>query len=209
MLNEIIPIELENILSGEKADFTIKASRAFPLKTAISGILFGLFWLGFTSIFFVGFLGPVIMGKEVHFKANGVPVVAGPGNLGPLAGPAVFIGVFVLIGIGIFGYGIYALLAEGPWFCGTAKRMVIYKKNNLRSIDWEQFTGDIEVNGASEKADIILRMRTGRMVSRKNGPDRYVPDTINIAGIRNAFEIEKICRMRIKENDPTPPASGG
>jgi hypothetical protein len=51
-------------------------------------------------------------------------------------------------------------------------------------------------------------MRTGRMVSRKNGPARYVPDIIYISGILNVFEVEKICRKRIKENDPTPPNTG-
>jgi hypothetical protein len=42
------------------------------------------------------------------------------------------------------------------------------------------------------------------MVSSKNGPDRYVPDTFYISGIADTFEIEKLCRKRIKENDPTP-----
>jgi len=51
-------------------------------------------------------------------------------------------------------------------------------------------------------------MRTGKMVSRKNGPDRYVPDVIYISEIPYVFEIEKICRARIKENDPTPPTTG-
>ena len=38
----------------------------------------------------------------------------------------------------------------------------------------------------------------------KNGPDRYVPDTLYITGIPHVFEIEQVCRKRIKENDPTP-----
>jgi hypothetical protein len=46
------------------------------------------------------------------------------------------------------------------------------------------------------------------MVSRKNGPDRYVPDVIYISDVPYVFEIEKICRKRIKENDPTPPITG-
>jgi hypothetical protein len=43
------------------------------------------------------------------------------------------------------------------------------------------------------------------MVSRKNGPDEYVPDVIYMLEIPNVFEVEQICRRRIKENDPTPP----
>ena len=75
----------------------------------------------------------------------------------------------------------------------------------MRSIDWEQFSGDIEVSGNVNKGNVSLQMRTGKMVSKKNGPDRYVPDVIYMSKIPNAFEIERICRKRIKENDPTPP----
>ena len=87
---------------------------------------------------------------------------------------------------------------------GTPLRLIHYHKAKMRSIDWEQFSGDIEVKGDINKGSIVLKMRTGRMVSRKNGPDRYVPDVIYMSKIPNAFEIERICRKRIKENDPTP-----
>ena len=32
----------------------------------------------------------------------------------------------------------------------------------------------------------------------------YVPDIIFISGIPGVYDIEQICRKRIKENDPTP-----
>lgn len=63
------------------------------------------------------------------------------------------------------------------------------------------------MSGSAEKADITLQMRTGHMVSQKNGPSRYVPDSIYISGIPNGYEIEAICRKRIKENDPTQAVS--
>jgi hypothetical protein len=50
-------------------------------------------------------------------------------------------------------------------------------------------------------------MRTGKMVNSKNSGSRYVPNTIYLTGIENVYEIEQICRKRIKENDPTPSAS--
>ena len=87
---------------------------------------------------------------------------------------------------------------------GTPMRLIHYYKGNMRSIDWEQFSGDIEVNGNVEKGSVSLQMRTDKMVSKKDGPDRYVPDVIYMSRIPNAFEIERICRKRIKENDPTP-----
>jgi hypothetical protein len=42
------------------------------------------------------------------------------------------------------------------------------------------------------------------MVSGKNNRRRYVPETIYLSGIPDVYQIEKICRTRIKENDPTP-----
>jgi hypothetical protein len=52
--------------------------------------------------------------------------------------------------------------------------------------------------------DIAFQLRTGKMESKKNSLDKFVPDIIYISGINNVLEIEKSCRIRIKENDPTP-----
>ena len=203
-----MPQVLSSVIGSERKDFTVKAGRAQPLRTSISVILFGTFWTAFTSIFVITFLGPLFVGKEVHFESNGVPTVASPDNLGPILVPAIIIGFFVLIGIGLLSWGIRLLNKKGGYFVGTPTRLVHYQNGKIRSIDWEQFSGDIEIRGNRQKGNISLQMRTGRMVSRKNGPDRYVPDVIYISEIPDAFEIEKICRKRIKENDPTPPNTG-
>jgi hypothetical protein len=206
--NISLPEDLSIAIGTESKDFATKGKRAQPLKKSISMVLFGVFWLAFTSVFVIVFVGPLFRGEEVQFSSNGVPVVAGPGNLRPITGPALFLGVFVLIGFGLLGSGIYSMFKKGGYFVGTPTRLVTYKKGNIRSIDWEQFTGDIEVKGNARKGSITLVMRTGQMVSRKNGPSRYVPDLIYISCIPEVFEIEKICRKRIKENDPTPATTG-
>jgi hypothetical protein len=206
--NVSLPPEMNNFLGSESKDFAVKAKRANPPKTSIFLILFGTAWLAFTSIFVLAFLGPLFQGKEVEFLVNDVPTVAGPGNLGPIAVPALIIGIFVLVGLLMLGSGVYMLFKKGGYFVGTPTRLISYQKGKYRSIDWEQFSGDIEVSGNDQKGHITLGMRTGKMVSSKNGPDRYVPDTFYISGIPDAFEIEQICRKRIKENDPTPPATG-
>ena len=208
MRNAPLPRDLNSMLGTERKDFAVKAGRAKPLKSSIALILFGTFWTAFTSIFVIVFLGPLFLGKEVHFESNGVPTVASPDNLGPIVVPAIIIGVFVLIGIGMLFGGFYSLFKKGGYFVGTPLRLIHYYKGKIRSIDWEQFSGDIEVSGNLEKGSISLKMRSGKMVSRKNGPDRYVPDVIHLSKIPNAFEIEKLCRKRIKENDPTPPNTG-
>lgn len=202
-----LPHMLLQHLGSENRDFAVKARRTQPIKNSVAAILFGSFWLAFTSIFVVAFLGPLFVGKEVHFSSDGVPVVAGPGNLGPVVVPAMIIGFFVLVGLLIFGFGIYSLFRKGGYFVGTPTRLILYSKSTIRSIDWEQFSGDIEVTGNEKKGNITLGMRTGRMVSRKNGGDQYVADTFYISGIPRVYEIEQICRKRIKENDPTPPAT--
>jgi hypothetical protein len=168
-------------------------------------ILFGVFWLSFTSIFVVAFLGPLFFGNEVHFESNGVPTVASPDNLGPIILPAMIIGLFVVIGLVILIWGLYSMFEKGGFFVGTPLRLVHFFNGKIRSIDWEQFSGEIEVSGDRKKGNILLKMRTGKMVSRKNSQDRYVPDVIYISSIPNVHKIEAICRKRIKENDPTPP----
>ncbi len=199
-----LPALLVENLGRESRDFAVKASRSQPVKTSMGLVIFGAAWLAFTSIFVVAFLGPLFAGREVHFLSNDVPTVASPDNLKPIIFPALIIGIFVLIGLGMLGFGLYSLFKKGGYFAGTPTRLVHYHDNTIRSIDWEQFSGDIEVSGKEQKGNISLGLRTGKMVSQKNGPDRYVPDTIYMSGITDVYKIEQFCRMRIKENDPTP-----
>lgn len=200
-----LPPELDIIVGSESKDFAVKAKRANPPKSSIFLVIFGAVWLGFTSIFIFAFLGPLFQGKEVEFMVNDMPTTAGPGHYKEAVLPAVLIGVFLLVGLGMLLGGLVMLFKKGGYFVGTPTRLISFTKGKYRSIDWEQFSGDIEVSGTDQKGNIALGMRTGRMVSNKNGPDRYVPDTLYISGIPSVYEIEQICRRRIKENDPTPP----
>jgi hypothetical protein len=203
--NITLPPNLNAAIGSEKKDFAVKAGRAQPRKNSISTIRFGVVWTAFTSIFVFTFLGPLFQGEEVHYELNGVPTVASPDDLDSILMPGIIIVVFVLIGISVLSWGIYLLFKKGGYFVGTPIRLVHYQNGNIRSIDWEQFSGEIELNGNDHKGNISLQMRTGRMVSSKKEPDRYVPDVIYISEISNVFEVEQICRRRIKENDPTPP----
>lgn len=204
MENTILPQELSSYIGSENKDFAVKAGRAQPLKNSFFNILFATVWTVFTSIFVSAFLGPLFQGKEIHFKLNGVPTVAGPENLAPILIPAIIIGIFVLVGVGMLFWSIYSIFKKGGYFVGTPTRLVHFHRGNIRSMDWEQFSGDTKVGGNAQKGNISLQMRTGKMVNRKNGPDRYIPEVIYISEIQNVFEIEQICRKRIKENDPTP-----
>jgi hypothetical protein len=203
--NITLPVNLNAAIGAEKKDFIVKAGRAYPRKNSFFKILFGCVWTAITSF---TLLGPLFQSEEVYFELNGVPTVVSLDNLVANLMPAILILVFVLIGISMLSWGIYSLLKKGGYFVGTPIRLVHYQNGNIRSIDWEQFTGDIEFNGNAHKGNISFLMRTGKTVSSKNGPDRYVPDVIHILEIPNVVEVEQICRRRIKENDPTPPTIG-
>jgi ABC-type multidrug transport system fused ATPase/permease subunit len=197
-----LPMELQSVIGSEKVDFTVLAKRNQPLKKSIGLMIFGMVWTAFTSIFVIAFLGPLFIGKETHFTVNGVPTTGSWDNFQPMLVPTLIIGVFVLVGIGMLGWGIYATFQKGGYFVGTAHKLIHYYKGNIRTYDWEQFSGNMEINHT--KGDLAMQLRTGKMVTRKNSSDQFVPDVIYISGANNILEIEKICSKRIKENDPTP-----
>lgn len=197
-----IPSDFQSVIGSEKMDFSIIAKRKKPLKKSFFIIAFGMFWTGFISIFVVVFLGPIFRGEEAHFTTNGVPTTASWDNFKPMIGPALIIGFFVLIGLAMLFWGFYSMLQKGGYYVGTPNRLIHYYKGNITSYDWEQFSGNMEVN--SIKGDISMELRTGSMESTRNRPDKYVPNIVYISGVEGVLEIAEICRKRIKENDPTP-----
>lgn len=207
MENTHLPIEVSTYLGSESRDFMVKAGRAQPLKSSLQIIFFGSIWLAFTSIFFAVFLGPLFLGKEVHFLTNGVPTVASPDNLEPIILPAIIIGFFVLIGIAMLFSGIFSLFRGGGYFVGTPNRLVHYRNGTIKSIDWESFSGNVQVSGNAQKGDISLQTRSMRMDTMKNSQNQYLPDVIHISDIQNVFEIEQICRKRINESVSAPVVS--
>ena len=202
-----LPLQLSASVGSEVQDFAVKAEHVQPFKKSIALVFFGLFWMIVVSSIAVAVIRPLLEGKEVHFIANGVPTVASPQNIAPMIVPGIVMVVCMLIGIFLFGFGLYFLLKKGGYFVGTSTRLVLYHNGTLRSIDWEQFSGNSEVSGSEQQGNLTLQLRTGKIVTRKRGRDQYVADRIDLAGIPNPFEIERICRQRIAEHDPTPAAA--
>lgn len=200
-----IPQELKTIIEPEPIDFICKAKRNKPLRSSFFTFIFGLAWLAFTSIFIFAFFGPLLKNEEVTFKANHVPTTASMDNFEPLIVPSISIGIFVLVGVGIFIWGLVQFFQKGGYFVGTPTRFIQFRNGTITTTDWEQFSGNIVLRHSSNFGSIALQLRTGKMQHRKNQSDTYVPDVIYMIEIPNAPEIEKKCRIRIKENDPTPP----
>lgn len=197
-----LPSDLQSVIGTEKVEFSLLAKRSEPRSKSLGMLAFGIAWTLFTGIFVIAFFGPVIKGEEVNFETNGQATTGSWDNFEPLLVPALIIGLFVLIGIGMISWGIYASFRKGGYYVGTANRLIRYQNGNINSYDWEQFSGNVELN--VKNGDLSLELRTGKMESRKNNSNTLVPDVVYISGADDILEIEKICRKRIKENDPTP-----
>ena len=198
------PIELTNIISPEITDFIVKSRRNYPEKKAYSLFIFSLIWNAFISIFVITFLAPILKGKEVHFKTNDVPTTGSLENWKPILVPGLFISLFVAVGIGMFIWSLVLYFQKGSYFAGTETRFIKYRNGEITVTDWEQFTGNIRISNKNNYGNLEFELRTGKMKNRDKGSNKFVPDIIYMAGIDNVFEIEKKCRIRIKENDPTP-----
>jgi hypothetical protein len=193
MINRFLPPELETVVGAEKIEFSVVSKRNKPIGQAAGTLIFGVIWSAITSIFVVAFFGPLFKGEEVEFGLNGEMVTASLDNLEPILVPALIIGVFVLIGIIALLVGIYQFFQTGGYFAATATRLLHYRKGNIATYDWAQFTGNVKMN--AKRGNITLQLRSG--YSTKNGG--FVHNVVFISGADNVLEIEKICRKRIKE----------
>lgn len=151
-----LPQNLLKVKGNETIEFSVKAKRSKPIKSSVSVIFFDTVWTAFTSIFVFVFLGPLFLGEKVHFTSNNVPTTASPNYLEPIIFPAIIIGVFVLIVLIILGLCLYSLFKRGGYYIGTPLRLISYHNGNARSIDWEQFSGDIALNGNEIKGNLLL-----------------------------------------------------
>jgi len=189
-----LPPALNNAISNEGRDFAVKAGSLRPFRKSLSGIISGIVWLAFFSLLFFSIFNVNLP----EMIANGA---AGNNSINPAYYLIAFFGIFYLIGFIIIGSAIIPLIRRGGYFIGTPDRLIQYRSGIIRSIDWEQFTGDIRVSGNERKGTISMLMRTGRM-KRQRGGSIYIPDEIYITSIPGVFDIEKFCRRRIKENAP-------
>ena len=112
--------------------------------------------------------------------------------------PAIIISILFLIWIGILSWGIRSLFKKWCYFVSTPTRLIKYQNNTIKSIDWWLILSDIEIKWDNKKGSIVLKMKENINIS--DIPEDYNPETLNITDIPNLYEIEQICRKRIKEN---------
>jgi hypothetical protein len=191
-----LPNELYTVIGFESRDFTLKAGSLKPTGKSISGIIWGIIWMGFFSLLFFGI-----------FDLNLSESVALGAIENRLINPAfyllAFFGIFYLIGLIIIINSVVPLIKRGGYFVGTPDRLIHYRKGNIRSINWEQFTGHMKVRGSDQKGTLSMELRTGRIKNQKGGRI-FIPEIIFMTGIASVSDIEKLCLRRIKENSSNP-----
>lgn len=205
--NVELPEEINISLGSESRDFAVKSTLAQPILGSIYNIIFGAGWLVFTLYLISSFIDPEFIDHVINALKGTEAVTPYEGSLMGLLFLVVLFGIFVSVGLFKLLNGVFSLFRGGGYFVGTPTRLVNFRHGKMISSDWEQFSGNIEVKGSNKKGNIKLLMRTGKMIrGMGKGGSHYVPDITFIAGIPGVYDIEQICRKRIKENDPTPSA---
>jgi len=184
-----IPNLLDKVIDNEEIDFIVKPKRESTRKGFWNTILFSIIWIGILVAFY--FIGGDSLQWDVDLTSTRVHV---------------FIFLWFLIGIipSVFAVYSYFFKKVESYFVATPTRLIHYNKNTIRSIDWEQFTGDIIVGGSAEEADLTLILRTGYKKTDRDddgtSDEYFVHSRIEITGVESSEIVEDVCRGRINEN---------
>ncbi|MBK9392156.1 MAG: hypothetical protein IPN68_18950 [Bacteroidetes bacterium] len=196
-----LPEELNIFLGSENREFAVYGRRARPIGSSMFQLIFSIVWLGILSFFISFFLD--------SFSLEGIKQVISNINSADEGNPeqsgivlVIVVIVFVLIGLFTLIAGVFSLMKRGGYFVGTPTRLVRFNRGKMMWDNWDQFNGNIEVRGNNTRGRIILETRTGHKSFGMN--KGYVPNIVYISGVPGVYEIEQICRKRIKEHDPTP-----
>lgn len=190
MENIELPLELYNETGSESIDFAVKAGRFQPPRNGMILLLAGIA----IASFFAAIISPALQSAGNQDENPGI------------SGSVYWIIISCSLALILLIFGLVAtgiLSKRSGYYAGTSSRFIHYREKRLRSIDWEQFTGDIEVKGTAKRGSIAFKLRTGSFVSGRGFDNRrFVPEVIYFSGIPDVYEIAKICRKRIKENNP-------
>lgn len=185
-----MPPELFRMLGNEAVDFSLQSRRRLPVGKGLAFLLFGMFWTAFSIAISSAFVGDFMTSEPA----------------GPDLFPVLLLGLFVLTGLVCIIGAVYMMLSPGSFFVATPSRLMSYRNGAIKVYDWEQFSGNLEMN--TRRGDLILQLRTGKIMKRKSGHTEFMPDEVYISGVEQVEELERICRQRIKEHDPHPSGPG-
>ncbi len=201
--NYRLPTKLKQTIGSEPLDFIAKDQPSTPFGVLVSVISMGIVWIILMSCIIYAFIGPLFHGEEVEMTINDVPTIISPENLTPLILPVVLLGIFWCLGLLFLVIGLGMLFKGRGYTVGTATKLIYLYKNKIQTTSWDQINGVVSCKGNNRKGNILLQLKTGKDITF-NGKKRFVNDTLYMCGIKNALDINKICKKRIKKEKIDP-----
>jgi hypothetical protein len=197
-----LPEELLIAIGSETKEFVVKGTRLCPVKGSLTQLIIGIIWVG--GFLLIGYLmfdpfgavqetavAPSLPDESLIDKLINQGIVA-----------YLIYALFLVPGIWNLTKTIIPLLKEGGIFVGTPKRLFNYRNGKLIIYEWDQFIQKTSVTGNATKGNLTLTRTTGYQTKRNQaGMSYYRPYIVFISGIPDVFDIEKICKQRIKESD--------
>jgi hypothetical protein len=201
MLQVPLPSSVQATIGSEPIDFAVLAQRYQPLKKSISQIQFGILLTGLSSLFLFESVKPIL--TEIH-TLRSTYTTMDPIDLLTNAGSALFFLLIIILfcaaGIGVIVQGIRAIFQNGGYMIGTPTRLIHVRNKYIRSIQWSEFSGDINVTGDMNKGTIRLFFHSGELKNPKYTKERFEHHSIQFTDIPNVHDIENICMQRIRAN---------
>ena len=186
-----LPKDLVTVIGNEKVDFAFLAKRKRQKSLTNFIILFAVMGVILPSIGVLAFF------VSVSNDPSTVNIV----NPEPMSTTSLLIIVVLIIGL---GYLISKIIShyknKKEYYVGTKNRMISYTNGNIEYFDWNQFTGNITLNFNTKSISLEMRNINSNAIS--NNPYASIPETLHLTGVENLVEIERICRERIKGNEP-------
>ncbi len=192
-----LPNDVYKILNGERIEISFKSKRKNPFVKSIFKLLFALAWLISSILFAYIFIKPLFNNGDIEFEFNGEVFTGNLDNIDPVLPMILFLSFFVAMGIYLLLRALFLLFQKGGYFVATPVRLIYYYKGKVKFYNWSEFNGNMKIN--SNNGDIVLELKTGKIVYTENSPSRYEPEIIYISGIVNVFNVEKILRGLINK----------
>ncbi|AZQ44296.1 hypothetical protein [Nonlabens ponticola] len=194
-----IPSHIYQVIDKEEVLFKTKNRWFYPRRKSYKLMGFALFWNLFVGVIATMFFGPLITEGKVSFTQNDVPVTGSLDDWEPLLFPALFIGLFVIVGLSLIGYTLWTLFKPGGGFIATDTRLISYGSSNYKSYEWSAFTGTIEVLNYKGRGSLIIDLRTG--TTKKSNKQTVVkPDQLYLENLDDPIKAEHICRKQITQS---------
>ncbi len=190
-----MPEMFRHIIGYEKIDFIISFKSKFPFKKFYIFYIVAFIFFAFPFGLVLSIIIPLFNGRNVEISSKNSIEIGNWNNIEPLIIPLSVSSVFLVIGSVFVTWAFLKLFKSGGYYVGTEKALFHFTNDKAKSFSWNQFT---EIMVDIKSKDIYLKAR-----SLKNDSQDYTTRNIIIPVEENLVEVEKICRQRIKENNPT------